>query len=897
MDIVYPSTKFYIPRPRRNMVRRQRLFARLDEGLEGKLISVCAPAGYGKTTLVASWLAYQKLPVAWVSVDEADNDVYRFCVGVLEALRGKNLLGGDSLLQMLRSGAPPSPESMGTLFLDEIDGLQAECILVIDDYHLLSNPVVHAFSRHIVEQCARQLHFLICSRTELPFPVSKLRAQSDLLDLDHVELSFTLEETALYMNMVMGAGLKPADVEQLHERTEGWLVGLQLAALSIRDQQDPSAFIQNLKGDNRYIADYLVDEVLARIPEDLQDFLLRTSVLKELTAPLCNFMLEVDYSQDMLEALDRKRLFIIPQDEIRQSFRYHHLFRDMLFDRLCRKSPGDMRSLYQRASTWYAQTGPKEMAVEYALAAGDMQAVTALLFEIGPEMLYRGNCNLVLGWYDRLPESVFLDSPQLWLNYLMTLINAGAITTASRKLAAMEAEDLSTKGLSGDALTRLRANLAAVRGVIHMHSRADPVAAAKSLAIAREMLPQEVNLDLVFAEFNYGAACLLAGEFPTARAALERTVGWAWQTNSTLGAVIGMGYLADAVTISGDLPKAYEMLQTAFRYAQEWGLQEGAVCSKANLSMGSLCYEWNQLEPALHYLKQGIRLAEQGGYLDQLLTGYVHLMRAQSLCGDSPGMKESLDALRKVVEKYGDPPVALAYFEAARAGAAILQGDLGIANRWADRYQPPDGNTRFSEYQQVVFVHALGLREGGLRLCPMIEPLRETAAKDGRLSAEVSYEVMIAKCLFMNGEPERALEILENALVLAEPGRFVRTFLDEGGVVVSMLKQLMTAHSSPAENPGTSLEYLHHLLDEAARGTLKASTGPTPAGSVEGVSPLTSQELKVLQLLVAGYTNKQISAELSISLNTVKYHLKNVYGKMGVTNRTQASRALRDQAE
>ncbi len=896
MDIVYPSTKFYIPRPRRNVVRRQRLFSRLSEGVDCKLIAVCAPAGYGKTTLVASWLAGVELPVAWVSADEADNNIYRFCVCLLDSLREKNLLAGDRLRQVLQSGAPPSPESLATLFLDEIATIQDECILVIDDYHVLASPAVHSLTRQIIEQSVPQLHFLICSRTQIPFSVSKMRAQSELFEVGQQELSLSLEETALYMNMVMGVGLKPADVTILHEHTEGWLVGLQLAALSIREQQNPAGFIQNLKGDNRYIADYLVDEVLAHIPAELQDFLLRTSVLKEMNAALCNSVLQVEYSQDMLEELDRKRLFIIPLDEIRQSFRYHHLFRDMLFDRLCRKSPELLRNLYQRASAWYSQAGQKETAVEYALAAGDEQAVVTLLGEIGPEVLYRGNWDQLLGWYDKLSEPVFLDVPQLWLNYLMTLINVGAITRASQKLAIMEAEDLTAKGLAPEDAKRIQANLAAGRGVMHLHSRADPVAAKKSLAIAREMLPHDVNIDLVFAEFNYGAACLMAGEFQEGRGAVERSVEWAKQTNVTLGALIGMGYLAEAATMSGDLPRANDMFQSAFRYAYERGLQEGAVFAKANLGLGRLCYEWNDLDQAGQYLARGVSLAEHGGYLDQLLTGYVDLMRVQFLQGQMEDMQHSLDGLRRIVEKYGDPPAALAYYEAARAAFAIQRGDLGVASRWASQYQQAaDGqNTRFSEFQQALLVRVLGLRDNSMKLCPMLQPMRDWAASDGRLAAMISYDVMAAKCLFMNGEPERALEMLDHVLGLAEPGQFVRTFLDEGGVVISMVKQLLAARTGANKNDGASAEYLQHLLNEASKETAKRRPSQAEPGSVTGLASLTSQELKVLQLLEAGYTNKQISIELSISLNTVKYHLKNIFGKIGVTNRTQASKALRE---
>ncbi len=897
MDVIYPSTKFFIPRPRRNIVRRQRLFGRLNEGVDGKLISICAPAGYGKTTLVASWLAGQERPVAWLSIEDSDNDVYRFCLCVLDALRAHQLLAGDQLRQMLHSAAPPSESNLGALLLHELAGLEAECILVIDDYHLVTDPSVHQLVHSIVEQAPPALHFLICSRTELPFPVSRLRVHSELLEIGQQELSLTLEETGLYMNMIMGSGLKAADLALLHQHTEGWLVGLQLAALSVRDQSDPATFIQNLKGDNRYIADYLVDEVLAHIPVDLQDFLLRTSVLKEMSGPLCDELLEIDYSQDLLEALDRKRLFIIPLDEIRQSFRYHHLFRDMLFDRLERKSPGLATTLYQRASAWYARNSAKETAIEYALLAQDFAAVRALLAEIGPGVLYRGNWTQLLSWYDKLPERLFLDAPELWLNHLMTLINAGAIIAATHKLEKMEAEDLESKIVSETELAVASGNLAAVRGVLDLHSRADAVRALESLAKARQWLPKVINIDAIFAEFNYGAACLMAGEYSQGRLALERATEWSRQENVSLGALIGTSYVAEALALAGELQAAHQLLQAAGRLAHEWGLQEGAVFAKTNLELGRIYYEWNQLETAAHYLAEGTRLAEQGGYLDQLLTGYVNFMRVQLLQGHAAEARESVERLRTIVEKYGNPPVGVAVYEAARADLALQLGDLGIANRWAERCQPPAGNvyTVFAEYQQLVLARVLSHRDDSAGMCRVIAPMRERAAAQGRRAATIFYDVVEARCLFMGGEPDKALALLESAIAAAEPDQFIRTFLDEGGVVISMIKQLLVAQKADGRQSRLSLEYLHRLLDEAARDTLKASTSHAAAGGVDGFPALTGQELKILELLEGGYTNKQISSELSISLNTVKFHLKNIYGKMGVANRTQASRALREQ--
>ncbi len=482
------STKFFIPKPRKALVHRENLFNLLDEGIQGKLILVSAPAGYGKTTLVSTWVAKKDLPVAWVSFDENDNEYFRFFSYLLESLRLKDVKVGKALLQTLQSPMPPSQDIFVELFLKDISSISRECILVIDDFHLISNSIIHADLNKIIENSPKELHFIICSRTELPFSVSRLRASDELVELTQRELSLTLEESSKYMNLVMKVGLQPVDIAVLRDRTEGWLVGMQLVALTLRGQSDPVSFIYALKGDNRFIGDYLVDEVLSRIPTDLQDFLLRTSVLSRLESSLCNYVLNIENSHEILESIDKRRLFIIPLDDKRQWFRYHQLFREMLFDRLTRKSPEIVKELYQRASQWHAANGMKEDAVEYALEGNDFHQAADLIIHIGLPLLSHGGWNQLLNWYGRIPDAEFHRQPDLWSTYFLTLINAGLISDAAKKLKELSVKDFGQQDSSDEMQQRLRGELASFQGVVVLHSKADPSEAKVALAEACKRL-------------------------------------------------------------------------------------------------------------------------------------------------------------------------------------------------------------------------------------------------------------------------------------------------------------------------------------------------------------------------------------------------------------------------
>src|SRR5579859_2480570 len=899
MPISFLATKFYIPRPRKTLVQRAQLFDQLNNGIRGKLILVSAPAGYGKSTLVAAWLKSQELPAAWVSADEGDNDYDSFFSYLLEAIHQKVPMAGQAVLQMLQSPMPPAPDNLVGLVLGELSTLSQECILVVDDYHLINNPAIHAAFCQIIESAPVELHFIICSRTELPFSVSRLRASDELLELTQRDLSLSLDESKVYMNLVMGAGLQPVDIAVLQDRTEGWLAGLQLAALSLRGLPDPVGFIHALKGDNRFIGDYLVDEVLSFIPADLLDFLMRTSILSRMEASLCNEVLQIENSRELIEAVDKQRLFIMPLDDSRQWFRYHHLFREMLQARLARRSPEIVAGLYRRASAWYAQHDMKEEAVECALEGGDYDQAASLIKQVGLRLLSHGGWGQLLKWYDRIPQAEFYRQPDLWLIYFMTLINTGLIADAQHKIKQLSEQHLQALRLPDEELRRIRGELAAAHGVIVLHSQADPALAKELLAQARQSLSGDGTFRFAFANNNYGVCCLLLGEIETARETYEKTVSW-WKKNElSLSRVMGASYLADTIAAAGNLRRAEALFQETVQYVHEVGLQQGAVFSKANLGLGSIYYEWNKLDEARNYLAEGIRLAEQGGYLNQLLPGCANLTRIQNRAGDLAGVEATIQRARQLAEKYGDPPAASAFINAMEAEAALQRGALFVVDSWLTyrKDSPADATDIFSQYERATLGRVLAAREDYAAMTEVIKPLWELALRQGRVKDAIALDVIMARCLYMKGEPLPAMAILQRALYKAEPNHFVRSFLDEGGVVVSMIKQLLA--SGPRPEPAAeacSTENLYFLLDEAAKDTLHASTKQALPQTAARVEPLTDQELHILRLLEAGFQNKQIAKELTISLNTVKYHLKNIFGKLGVVNRTQAARIIRQEA-
>jgi LuxR family maltose regulon positive regulatory protein len=406
-----------------------------------------------------------------------------------------------------------------------------------------------------------------------------------------------------------------------------------------------------------------------------------------------------------------------------------------------------------------------------------------------------------------------------------------------------------------------------------------------------------VSFRRAFSNNNYGVSCLLLGEVEEARKLFENNVSWGKSNKFSLSRVMGTSYLGDAMVMAGDLQIAFDLLLDLVRYVHEQGLQEGAVFSKTNLVLGSIYYEWNKLPDARLYYNEGVRLAEQGGYLDQLLTGCLALARIQYLQGGPEEAQETIQKARRMADRYEDPPAAAGYINAMEADLAQLRGALILADNWLSNLKPNNSTSTdlFGQYELATLARVLAAKGDFTTACEAIKPRWELALRKGRAKDAIACDVLMAKCLFMKGEPLPARAILLRALYKAEPNHFVRSFLDEGGVVISMIKQLLASRADQKPDADNcSTEYLYFLLDEAGKDTLQASTGNHPPAAMPiGQEPLTDQELRILRMLEAGYQNKQIGQELNISLNTVKYHLKNIFGKLGVVNRTQAARIIR----
>jgi LuxR family maltose regulon positive regulatory protein len=478
----------------------------------------------------------------------------------------------------------------------------------------------------------------------------------------------------------------------------------------------------------------------------------------------------------------------------------------------------------------------------------------------------------------------------------MTLINKGLIENAAKRLEEISENDIQALDLPAKDVIRLRGELAAVQGVIILHSQVNPLLAKESLELARKSLADVGSFRLAFANNNYAVCCLLLGEIEEARGLFDINSAWGKKNELAQSRVMGTSYLAEATVMTGNLRRGEELFLETVQYVHEVGLQQGAVFSKTNLGLGSICYEWNRLDEARQYLTDGINLAEQGGYLNQLLPGCATLARIQNIQGDLAGVQKTIQRVRKLAEKYGDPPAAVSYINAIEADMAQQRGALYIVDNWLayHRHGSSTATNIFSQYEQATLARVLAAKEDYSSMIKVIKPMWELALRQGRVKDTISYEVIMAKGLFMKGEPLPAMALLEGALYKAESNHFVRTFLDEGGVVISMIKQLLASGTDRNEKPEEcSSEYLFFLLDEMAKDTLKASTRQSLPSNAVGVEPLTDHEMYILRMLEAGYQNKQIAQELNISLNTVKYHLKNIYGKLGVINRTQAARIIR----
>jgi len=865
--------------------------------MSGALTLVCAPAGFGKTTLLVDWLgsraseAQAQVPVAWLSLDESDSDPVQFVRLLVAALRNAIPRIGETVLAMMQSPQPPPLRTPLTALINELVAAEREIVLVFEDYHAIRHTAIHEAMAFLLEHLPPLLHVVIATREDPLLPLAQLRARVAVCEVRAADLRFTTEEAAVFLRDVMGLSVSADEVAALEARTEGWIVGLQLAGLSV-SAGDMAGFIAAFEGTDRHILDYLREEVLARQRPAVESFLLRTSILDRLSGPLCDAVLDEapTGSQLLLEEIERRNLFLIPLDAERHWYRYHHLFADLLRHQLQRTQPTVIPELHRRASAWYEQQGILDPAIRHALAATDFDRAARLVEQHGVLAITRGELRTVLGWFDGFPAGQVRTSPLLGTVYATALVMADELERAEACLRDAE------RHLSSDAPF---AEVAFVRGRIALLRSIMGVATgdfARIVTLATEalrLLPADDVWGRSVAQSFAAHAFRASGDVSIDT---ERTVVEAARQAKAAGIPalmrVSLGVLGRLYVCQGRLRRAGAQFSEA---AQALDARIPLGLPMHAFGYGELLREWNEFDKAEVFLTQGIEALTGTNVFDAHVAaeGYIALARLRQARGDAGGAMGTLDAFAVLAQPRDLGATVVALVAAARAHLWLMQGNLGAARRWADSsglgLEDPVSFLREREYLTLARVLIARTSRTALAL---LDRLLQDAEAYGRLGSAIEILVLRARAFQVLGNPAGALQDLGRALALGEPEGYVRVFVDEGAAMATLLRRAYALGIAP--------EYAIRLL--GAFGNRSADPDPSgsaPQGSTIGASArpeaasllveqLTGREREILRLIVAGASNQEIAKRLFVAMGTVKAHITHIFNKLGVKSRTQA---------
>jgi LuxR family transcriptional regulator, maltose regulon positive regulatory protein len=887
--------KLYVPRGRDGAVARSRLYEQLDDGVRRDLTVVSAPAGFGKTTLLADWSRQSGPPVAWVSLDERDDDPIRFLSYLLAAIGTIHDDFGKSTRAFL--GSLPSSEELEpvlTSLSNEILELPHDFVLVLDDYHVLRSEEVHNALAFLLDHAPPPLRLIIAGRGSPPLPLASLRAAGRLTEIGEAELRFTFEEASDFLARTMGLDLSGERIAALEDGTEGWIAGLQLAAHALKGREDEARSAETFSGSTRHVFDYLADEVLSRQPEDVREFLLATSVVETLSAPLCEALTGTGDGREMLERLERENLFLVPLDEEDSYYRYHHLFAAFLRERLRRTHPGAVSDLHRRAGLWYERDDCIAGAVEHALAAGDFgRAADLIEEETGARRRYV-DASQLRRWLEALPEEMVRSRPKLCLLCAWALAHSGELEDAERHLRDTEyALDLdseaSTNNLSDEERTMLgevsivRARMAAMREDAPLTTRLSNR--------ALELLPEnEVRLRGGVA-LELGHAYCSTGEFDAASEAFAEAAATGRGADNLRTALFALHYRAALEIARGYLSKAEALLLDGQRLAESRPDGVPSVAGIINVGMGDLYYQRGDLDKARRLLEEGLERGRRSGEAKILVYCYVNLARVRMARGDAETAHSLVLKAGRLIPRW---PLIWAW----QARCWLAQGDVPSAARWAREYGASEDYHSYPRHLERITIARVLLAEG--RIDEAFDSLEELVedARSARMKAyEMELLVLLALASERCGETERALDHLKSALALAEPEGFVRVFVDEGPPMSALLRRLIQdsrkegVQSVPNGSPDG---YAGRLLECFALETPPSGNGGSRETPAIGIEPLSDRETEVLALVADGRSNAQIAGELYLSVGTVKAHVHHIFGKLLVRNRSQAVARARE---
>jgi LuxR family maltose regulon positive regulatory protein len=881
MRIPLLGIKLNIPPLKKTLVRRHHLFEILDSnltqepGFTRKLTLVSAPAGYGKTTLVSDWIRKNRLNAVWISLDDDDNDIFRFLMYLITALQQVDSQVDDSCLSLFNAPQPPSVEAVSTILLNQIEPIPVEFVIVLDDYHVIEEPMIHQLIDFTLTYQPPQMHLALVSRADPPIHLARLRGQGQITELRMHDLRFTQQEADQFIHQIIGERISENDLARLVSRTEGWATGILMAAMSMQGRKDISAFIHSFSGSHRYILDYLFEEVLQRQPLDVRSFLLQTSILERLCSSLCDHVTGRDDGAQILDYLDKANLFVIPLDDERNWYRYHKLFSDLLRGRLEGSDPSQIPELHNRASQWYERQGHIMPAVDHALNAQQYDKALTLIEEVAGKILMRTQVSTLLRWQGKIPKSLLSDRPNL--SFLLIWAQMLKGYQFSQILEQVEKLEVDGEWLPGRKSTLI--------AFIEI-SQANLEAAGDH---AQEALDKLRDDDIYFrsiALWILGVSQAIEENLVDSCKVMTQLLEVSKSHDNTMFSVMTATYLARLQIHLGNLSKAEAVYTNALEIGRDRRGNLLPISGEALIGLGELYRELNELDKATDALLEGIELNLQ--WRDATaIDGYIALARVKQAQGDFKTAQDAIDKAMALAIKYDAVDIDDRMVMMYQTRLWLAAGNLDSAGDWAATLSLEKPGDLEAKYHQDFINYHCKIREAivltRFYICqqqythalPWIHWLLAFFEEMGRLDSIVEILILKAEAYQGLGDQKRSLDALTKALEIGEATGFIRLFLDEGKPMKTLLTRARLQKIYPA--------YVDHLLS--------AFDSPPKAPRLQLqplVDPLSEREQDVLKLLRTNLTTPEIAEELYISVTTVRTHIKKIYSKLNVHKRSEA---------
>ncbi len=909
-------TKLFIPPTRQELVPRPRLIEHLNHGLQCKLTLISTPAGFGKTTLLTQWVdklsvsdngkAHPDSRIAWFSIDEGDNDPTRFLtylIAALNRIEGGKTAVGEGSLGMLQSPQPPSAELILTQLINEIADLPDKIILVLDDYHLIDTQPIQDALNFLLENLPPQLHLVVATREDPPLPLPRFRARDQITELRAADLRFNPTEAAEFLNQVMGLDLSDQNINALESRTEGWIAGLQLAAISMQGHADAAGFIKSFTGSHRLVLDYLIEEVLDRQSARVQSFLLQTSILDRLKSDLCDAVTGRDDSQQTLEYLDQANLFIVPLDDERQWYRYHHLFAGLLHQRLEQTQSEQVSILQSRASEWFQINGLPDEAIVHALRARNFGRAAVLLDREADVLWQRGDHGKLRAWLEVIPVEFILSRPLLAIYRAYYLHSGGQQGEGDylleevekqlgiRKDLSAETSNINQAVLSANERDKLIGRYELIRALIYTFT-GDVPGMIKHSNQALEYLPEGDMAWRSLAVFTLGDAYSYQGDMAASYNARAKALHACEEAGDAYYSIVAGLKLASTLKEQGQLQETIDLCQRQLQQADEYGFsQAGSVgCMKALL--GDILAEVNDLKGAVFQAKEGVRVSERSGNLTIVGYTYNYFMRVLMSQRDFTGAEEIIQKVISLNRETTTPPWLMSMKAIWQARIYLEKGEIEAAFQWVakrkiDSSDIPENIDYLLLFDYILLARILIAQKKLKQAAELLQLLEVKAELGGRTTSVIEILILQALAHHSGGNASQAMDPLKRALEIAEPLGYFRIFVDEGQPMLRLLHEAYQQDIKP--------DYVQRLL--AAFPDIETKQIDFPkilTTTTELIEPLSARELEVLQLIAEGLTNPEIAARIYLSPHTVKVHTRNIYGKLDAHNRIEAVARARE---